>query len=131
MIRILLIMCLALPMLAVAKSESGELAYVMSQYGSRMKPGDEVLTTSIDRIIYYNKPCKIQVFGAENMRHYVEYPSYTTARIEGCAAFTAAGRIKTLVIRGDREDWKVWPKSVFFRGTVNAIGTAEYIEPLN
>jgi len=126
--KILLIMCLALPMLASA--QSGELAYVMSPYGKRMQPGDEVLETGIDRLVYYNKPCKLQIVGAEHMRYYVERPSANVSRLEGCAGLTATGKVKTLVIRGEFEDWQVWPKSLFFRGRVNGEGTAEYIEPL-
>lgn len=130
MIKILLIICLTMPMLASAKSNDENLAYVMSGYGNRMKPGDEVLETGIDRLVYYNKPCKLPIVGAEHMRFYIEYPSTNTARREGCAALTVTGKVKTLVIRGEFEDWQVWPKSVFFRGKVNAEGTAEYLEPL-
>jgi len=114
----------------LASAQSGELAYVMSPYGKRMQPGDEVLETGIDRLVYYNKPCKLQIVGAEHMRYYVERPSANVSRLEGCAGLTATGKVKTLVIRGEFEDWQVWPKSLFFRGRVNGEGTAEYIEPL-
>lgn len=95
-----------------------------------IKPGDEVGEVFIDRLVYYNKPCKLPIVGAEHMRHFVERPSTNYSRAEGCAALTATGKIKTLVIRGEFEEWQVWPKSVFFRGKVNAEGSAEYIEPL-
>lgn len=130
MIKIILIMCLAAPILANAKSNDENLAYVMSGYGNRMKPGDEVLETGIDRLVYYNKPCKLPIVGAEHMRHFVERPSANVSRLEGCAGLTATGKVKTLIIRGEHEDWQLWPKSAFFRGKVNAEGAAEYIEPL-
>jgi hypothetical protein len=128
--KILLIMCFVLPVPAVAQVESASLAYVMSSYGNRMKPGDEVLETGIDRLVYYNKPCKLPIVGAEHLRYFVERPSASASRLEGCAGLTATGKVKTLVIRGEFEDWQVWPKSLFFRGKVKSDGTAEYIEPL-
>ena len=126
--KISLIMCFVLLVPAVAQSD--ELAYVMSPYGKRMQPGDEVGEMFIDRLVYYNKPCKLQIVGAGHMRHFVERPSMNYSRLEGCAGLTATGKVKTLVIRGEFEDWQVWPKSLFFRGKVDAEGTAEYIEPL-
>lgn len=128
--KILLVICLILPALASAKGADANLAYVMSPYGKRMQPGDEVGEVFIDRIVYYNQPCKLPIVGAEHMRHFVERPSMGYSRAEGCAGLTAAGKVKTLVIRGEHEDWQLWPKSAFFRGKVNAEGTAEYIEPL-
>lgn len=128
--NLLLVICLILPALASAKGADANLVYVMSPYGKRMQPGDEVGEVFIDRIVYYNQPCKLPIVGAEHMRHFVERPSMGYSRAEGCAGLTATGKVKTLIIRGEHEDWQLWPKSAFFRGKVNAEGLAEYIEPL-
>jgi len=114
----LLLVCLAVPLLAVA-SPKNEPLYVSPPHP--MNEGDGAPADHMRQVIFTQRKCELPIVNAEHMRAYT-YNALGGMSMKGCAGRTLNNDFLTIYIYQGQAIEQVMPRAMFKTGTLGADG---------